>query len=591
MNRSRYAVSGWLFAVLLVVGLLGFGCVDMEVDDERPYPLNPYDYDYPQDELPPPPWEHPEDFPVVTVDEPADGAFVTPGSVTVSGTYAGPETESFLLNGEPLTLTGNAFSGSVLIGPDDVLVPITVSAKTKDQIVGADAVTVINGAPAAPDALVGNAFFADLENSGLAAISGLLSNALDGIDLTGAMDAKALFDFETATIGNLDILLRAKDEGFLFEILAGDVEFLIKMALGDLSLELDGLFISVLTDISVDGNGHYVLDVINSEVALAHWQSDLPFVPDNVENILDLLTELLLPALVDVLIDGPITDLLNQLLGGLDIQITSDTLVYSVIPSMVDATDRNMVLGFDTQAELLEVFDDDFQPEGFYSTASTPPVFEEKTPVADKPYGIGIALNDDMLNQLFYSLCATGTLNFELTDPMITAELLSILFFSFEDIEPVDAPVVIELSPSIAPVFWGDAGNRVMHMSLVGFTGRIMVDRGAALGRWEAMSLGIDIGAPLSIVVNDDDSFSLKLDEMAIAVRILHNPVGQRNVENMNRMLTELFQNVVPDLLGALLEDMKITIPDIEGLSVTIPDLSLFGPNDDYLGAFVGLEY
>src|SRR5207249_3561777 len=51
--------------------------------------------------------------PVVTIDQPADGAFINTAQVIVKGTYSDATGVTILINGIAATLTGNSFTVSV----------------------------------------------------------------------------------------------------------------------------------------------------------------------------------------------------------------------------------------------------------------------------------------------------------------------------------------------------------------------------------------------------------------------------------------------------------------------------------------------
>jgi len=595
MNRSGLGRWKWMLVLLAVSLMFGFGCVDVETDPEPPYPLHPYDYEYPEKEDPVPPWERPEDFPYVEITEPANGQFALPGDITVVGTYSGPELDSLTVNGTLVTLDGNAFSTEVSVTASEVFFPITAAAKIERGLVYSDGVNLIVGKSATPDSYIDDALLMDIENPGLLALSSLLSNLLDDLDLTARMKAalkedKALFDLYEAYIGNIDISMKSKEEGLNFDVLVNDVELGLELLGMDLGLSLDGLTITTVTDLSVDSGNILSIEIIDLDVGLAHWDGTLPLIPDAIDAIFDFLMETIVPVLAETIIDLVLESAINDLLADLAIDITTDQFVYSLLPSLAETTDRNFVLGFDTDMEILEGWDDAFQPDGFRVTSSQLVEFGKNTPLAKLPYGLALALNDDMLNQLMYAVSATGALTFEISDPMMTAEIFSVIFFSFDQIPP-QYPIVLELTPQVAPVFYTDLSDSLIYMSIP-LLGRTWVDRGAKNGgRWEAMSFAVEAKGPVNFIYNDDSTFSLRLSDLDIDFRILHNAVGQKNIENMDRMFNELFGPILQELLAELEKSITIDIPAISGLKITIPELSATGPKEDYLGVFLDLQY
>lgn len=587
---------GWVlvFCFLMFTGGMLSGCVEVEVDPDPPYPLSPYDYDYPEKKKLQEPWEHQEDFPIVSITQPVSGTFVTPGDINVSGTYAGPEIESVLVNDKEVELTGSNFTTTVRVASGQSLVSIVATAKDKDEIVYSDEVTLFVGHAALAEESVLDAFLIDFENYGLEQLGDFLSNILDGLDLTGEMKKatagqKALFEVETAYIGNIDFVLKSLEEGLNVELLVSDVDFLLTVLGLEISLEMDGLVGSILTELEVDSENQVSLTIVGSDIALAHWDLEIPFIPDAIDLLLDLIVELLGPTIIDVLIEVVLEDALNDLLAGLQIVIESEAFDYSILPSLIENTDRNMTIGFDVELETKSEWNTEFQPEGYLATDSSAAEFEELTPIRQVPYGIGLALEDDMINQLMLALCASGSLDMELTDPILTTELLSIVLFSFEAIDP-PLPVVFQFSPTAAPIMWGDSYEQTAYLTIPSYSGQLMIDRGED-GLWEAMSFGVDLTAPLSVEVNDDGSITFKLSEFDVDIEVLHNAIGQKNVENANRLFEEIFAEVLPELLATIENSLTLDPLTVEGLSLSIADLALFGSGNDYLGAFIGLEY
>lgn len=579
-----------LSSLVILLFLFSFmaACVEIDTDSEPPYPVRDRDYTAPEKPEPKPPWENPEDYAHVTITQPDDGAFVGPGSLTVSGRYQGPELTSFELNGRPVTINNGVFNTSVVIYEDEAVVPIVARATTTDGIVSSDRVTVFAGQASTIEEQVTNALLLDLENSGLTQLSKLLSTLLDDMDITDLfngklpLEQKQLLVINQANTGNIEIDLAAEEAGLRIGLLAnGIVIDLTAFGFYNLYIELNGVVADLLAEIGVDENNKLTLDITESSFNIAEVIIDGPLIPSFIGDIVSLLSQ----TLYDLLLEDLLLDELNNLLTGLDLTITSDTFTYSILPSGTLATNRNFGLGFDTTATLDYVWDDSFQADGFLSTPSDLPVFAETTPGTGLPYGLALALNDDMLNQLMYLVAAGGTLNFEFSDPILTAELFSILFWSFENVDP-EMPLVLKFRPKVAPVFVGNSNGMFLH--LPGYTGQILVDRGAT-GPWEAMSLAVNLMIPVSLKVNADQSVSLDLGEVDIDMEIIHNHVGQANVENIESLLAEIFSGILPDLLGGL-SNMSITIPEIAGVQISIADITSFGEEYDYLGLFLNLE-
>jgi len=580
-----------LLIVSLLTLLLSLGaCVEIETDPDPPYPVKERDYSYPEPADPDPAWDHPEDFPNVRITTPKDGEVFTAGAVTVTGLYSGPELASFKINSRPVTVGANgAFSTTINVETANPVVPIMATATTaEDELISSDLVTVFVGVAKTLDDTATNGLIADLENRGLAAVGEILSELLDDTDITNILGKRVaaekleVLTIDRAYLGNLEIGLAGQDEGLAIDLLANGVEIdLTLLGFITLNIDINGLVMDLLAELEFDEENNISLNVLDGNFGIAEFVIDSALVPGLVNDLIELLA----PLLYDLFLEDLLVDEINNLLAGLNLSFPLGDFELEVIPSGFVTTDRNVGIGIDTRVTLAEA-DPDFDQEAFPTVFSDPPFFGELTPDTERPYGIGLALNDDLLNQLFYAVSASGLLNFDFSDPILNARLFQVIFWSFEGIDP-DMPIVLEFGPSVAPVVVGDEDG--MKLVLPAYTGRTIVDRGVR-GPWEAMTFAVDVEAPLDVVVNADSSLSLLLGELDVQVRIVHNPVGQKNVENIHRVFDELLDVLLPELLTNL-ENLTLTIPEISGLTLTVPDMTAIGDNYDYLGVFVNLSY
>lgn len=587
---------GIVLSLFVAMFLLAFvtACVEIETDPEPPYPIKDRDYSYPEAAEKDPPWENPGDYPVVRITSPVDGEFYAPGPVSVVGSYQGPALSSLTINGRTISLTGGNFSTEIVLHEDDRAAAIVVTATTEDEIVGADRVTVFQGTAQALTERVEDALLLNLENRGLEAISGVLSIVLDGRDIAGLLapkvaadpQLKALVDIDQAVLGNIDINVASRQDALHITLLGNEIFIKLSLlGLIDVDLTINGLYADLLATLTVDANNDLAFDITEAEFAIGDFTIASPLIPEGIAGMIDTVVELLSPLLYDLLLNDLIVDEINNLLDGLSLVLTVDPYTYEFIPTTADYTDRNMVLGLDTLATTEVALPADFQPAGFLATDSDRPEFSELAP-NEAPYGIALALNDDMLNQLLYIVAASGVLNFTFEDDVLSSEVISLLFWSFENV-PADMPVYLEFEPTVAPIAVGDPVSAQVHIPA--YTMRVMVDRGA-LGPWEAMSFAIDVSVPLDIIRLTDNTLSLGLGEIAFDLRVLHNPVGQRNVSNLNRLLEELLGDLLPELLAGL-SNMELTLPTLFGITADITDVAGIGPSNDFVGIFLDLEF
>jgi glucodextranase-like protein len=588
MTVSKTMAVSIILAVLFAFSLAS--CVDVEVDPDPPYPIKDRNYDYDEDDTGPPPWEHPEDYPHVVITEPVEGQFVSNGELTVAGTYEGPSLKSLMLNGEEISLSDGAFSSTISITRKEAFRTIEVLAKTDDDITYIDRVSVNVGQAAVADTTETDSLLLDIETRGFDAISGLLSTMLDGTEVSSLLSETVSKDFTSkkasgVVLGNIDIILGSKDEGLEFSILASGVEIETEFLGMAITIGIDGLFGEVLAEVTVN-QGALELDVVNVESGLASFTIDALLIPDGVANALGLIVELIVPPVLDALIEGPVQDLLNNLLADLNLAINIEDFVLNLAPSLATTLDERFTIGFESSVELTKQ-KSDFQIEGYRATDSDTPEFDSNAPSGD-PFGLGLGIGDEFLNQLFYALCTTGMLDFEITDPMLKAEVASVLLFSFEQVDP-GSQLIIRFKPTSSPLLYGDSESGEMMLTIPGYTGYVYVNRYEE-GRWEAMTFTVDLTALADLTVNEDGSFSLRLGETDATIAIEHNAIGQANVTNANSLFEEIFASILPEILSAL-DNTHIELPLLAGMGIDLVDVTAFGAGQDYLGAFIDLTF
>jgi hypothetical protein len=573
--------------LLSVVILSSAACVKMAITPAPRYPTRHNDYTPTTQNVPPPPWTDPQDYPYVAITTPANGSFIQSGTVAVAGTYAGPAA-TLTVNGQPVTLAGGAFSGEIEVAATDVVVPILVTATTTAaSYVSSDLSTVFVGAAQKPAGTTADAIALDLENSGMAAIGGALARLLNDIDITSPLQARVdrdkagLIDITKAQVLGAAVVLNSSTAGLNIGLSVQTIDLQATVLGLPISILIDDVAADLVVTLAFDANHKATVTVVSSSVRIGSL---------NLSNgVLDALVSYLVGQALDLLVNALVPGLVENLFNTMNLTITATGFTYQFLPSLAVAADRNFTFGLDGALTVTDAtkWNPQFQPAGYLATPASTPVFPATTPLTDKAYGLGIGAANNALNQLLYGVAATNTLSFTVTDSILNAALLSVLFFSFDSIDP-STPLILNLAPSAAPLAYADAKTGITNLRLPAYTGQILVDRGAA-GNWEALTFAVDLTAPLTVKVNADNSFSLLLGELDINLQVVHNAIGQKNVPNMERLFGEIFQSILPQLLAGL-TNTKITLPLLAGLQISLADIAAFGAGDDYLGIFVGLN-
>ncbi len=306
------------------------------------------------------------------------------------------------------------------------------------------------------------------------------------------------------------------------------------------------------------------------------------------ELILDLL-----PGIIDDMAPELINQALSQELAGIVLQgskaFGSYTIDYSFVPALTTdplglqiAADGQLYVAGTTIDACIDAGPNPGSPY----TAGDLPVFEQLTPGGD-PYDLALAVSDNILNQLLYSLVAKGA--------------LCLMFpFSFDQTAALDgradlaagfqigggqktADNLIDLYPVDIPHFV--VGTSGTDLALVSNPFRLdwFIQE---QGRWVAMLsafIDIDLGLSVTVTANNDLQISLGSSQVTFDVKgtdfnVLPAALIQTLLNTLiNTYLIPLLSNAMP----------TIPLPTFDGYQLQLQEIGAMGDSFNYLTLFL----
>jgi hypothetical protein len=232
---------------------------------------------------------------------------------------------------------------------------------------------------------------------------------------------------------------------------------------------------------------------------------------------------------------------------------------------------------------------------GSYSTISTPPTMGTHSP-GGSTYGFGLGVDDDFLNQALYEVYRSGLMTFHIDQEwaqeqgfsydLTTTDLA--LFFPELYVMYPDRPIEFWMLPYLPPILVYNAKDSLdVSLQLGDLTMSMMVipDGGDPVKAF-TMALAIDI--PVTIDVNTEtNTLSLTFGTPNVYVDIYDELVDFHDelIEGLVPLLVSVIMPYIGDLLG------EFPIPVLEGFTIDVVEMSIFGSGDDYLGIFADLVY
>ncbi|MGI9432876.1 MAG: hypothetical protein ACR2PQ_11715 [Myxococcota bacterium] len=216
-----------------------------------------------------------------------------------------------------------------------------------------------------------------------------------------------------------------------------------------------------------------------------------------------------------------------------------------------------------------------------YTVDETFPTFGATTPVGGLPYGLAFAISNSAMNQLLKTQIENGLLRDTITEFLgfpLTAGVMSQLIPEFAALPPND-PIVIELAPTIAPVFTGapGPGGEFAEMKIAGL--EVSIFSPTAGETLIALEVDLDAGIDLAFT-----PAGLEFSLATPATGGIDLTVTTNAVSTDEPTLIFTFQQLFPLFAGELEDAIDaFPIPSLLGLDLDPVEVAQLS------GGFIGL--
>lgn len=401
----------------------------------------------------------------------------------------------------------------------------------------------------------------------------------------------------SATLPNIDIVLGADivittgqpAQHFDIDItgqIGADISVLIDVVAGELVVSVDGFTLND-TQLDVSLNGF----------------------PLSIE----ALIKTLVGQLVGDLLENELPQIIEELLGDLDLSFPVDlldvTFTFGLDFETIDfePTGATIWLGGNVTKNAP---DDPNNKESCYSNLTTcgslltpglAPDLDTQSWDGNLQYGFGLAVGDDYINRALYQFFRAGIMNFSVMDYTqeqggtwdlrIDNPLIQLLVPDLDDMFPddPDAPIDFVLDPQLPPVVNYTSGSRdALGLELqMGDLLLDMVVRPEVGDPQSILGVAVALRIPLTVGIDTDTQMlSLGFGDPLVVIDVYDEDFIYFPNELLEDLIPQVIEIVLPlltDLIG------EFPIPTFSGLAITIVETSVGGSYDDFLGFFTDL--
>lgn len=509
--------------------------------------------------------------PTLELQTPERGTLVQGTAVIVTGvaTDDAPERLTVTVNGvaAPVAPDGS-FSATIEAPPGITIVETLVTDGGGNQV--RDVRAVLGGTLAPADGAVADAVGVHIGPDGFTALGQVIGTTVEGMDLTAAVAARNPVFVDDGCLGAVVDVTRVAVTGVDVALVPGPAIVTTGVTITGLEVDLDVDYevacVGGNADIQVTADavrigGNLGLDVLDGDL-----RSSLRDATVTIEGF-DMEAGGLTGAVVDLLqgrIDDAIADALVDVLQNEVPALADDALADLTTKAYtVSALDRELavrVAPTDVDLEATGAFvavDASIRVAGGEGGAylSTPsPV---SAAIMDEPRGLGLAVADDLLNQLFGGLWGSGAL--DLSMPLEQGNPLGLLL----DAQTRSIDVEMALPPTVSS---GDGGD--LHVAIGDLVLRCRDEAGEELSRI-AISMKTTIGAE-----SIDGAMKLRLGPPQVWAQViwqsdrLEHPMDGRQVEGL--------VTAVWDLIGPMADQALagVPLPSVAGVTVRDPSFA-----------------
>lgn len=582
--------------------------------------------------------------PIIQITSPDRGLFTTTSNIYVTGKLIDASPIDFLKiksikepeSAWQVVSTDQFGHFSQLFYPVDGLNTIQLWAKDVAGNESYGNVSILSGQYNPDDQDLQNCLGLRINQSGLDSIAETLEALLNGMDFTQFLPANPVVDEDyvvftllievnhsSLSIGQIDIDLTSPASGQIslagtIGAIAVDVRIYgdifkdgskgipysltipVTASGASISADLDlnianGVLLASLSNLNVNVNNLYIgilpdfLDIFNDLIS---------------EAIEDLFLEDFLEDTIEEMADPLILDAINELNQALNQQISLLGFDFDFALDFESMSTDSDGVSFWTTVKVESANPSGTvnpQP-GSYKTYSTAPVMGANVPGTSTPYGFGIVLDDDLLNQALYEAYQSGIMSLRIdqqTAPFLgfnfnwrTSDIfLQLLLPQLSTIHQ-DAPLAIQLRPQIMPVLVFDTAKSKdselnAEIQLGDFLFDLIVVHPVD-GDVTALTLALALYMPVTIGVNSQqNTISITFaQEIQTEIQLVEEAVDF-NDSAFEDLVPMVLEFALP-LLGGILDDFPI--PSFSGYTLLVDSLITTGNQEDWLGLYGSLS-
>jgi hypothetical protein len=505
--------------------------------------------------------------PTLAITSPQRGAFTDTTTVTVAGTVSDDhEGVRVTVNGADVTVNADgSFSTTVTVEPGMAFLE-THAIDSRGQDVR-DVRAAIAGDVAPSNGSVKAALGARLAPAGLTTVGGAIGTAAEAIDFTAAAKAMnpvynndgclgAKVDITSITLSNIDVALTAK---------AGALD--TNVAVSNLTVKLHADFkvacIGGSTNITAHATTAHVRDdmtlaiaagkiktaVPSPTVTLDGFTVDVGGVPSQIESLLRDKAREAAETRIQTIIKDRVPAIADGALAGLVAKPVSANLVgkpatITVTPSKIELASTGMFVAVNTSIVV---------QGGESGTYAANPMPIAAT-LVDRANTLGVAVADDMVNQLMAGLWAAGAFDPSITNPQQLSLLSGILG---TDIAALD--VQMSLPPTMKTAGTGlelAVGDLIVTAKDAAGTAVLT----AALSLTTTMVAGPSSDGKRIVLTTTTPTVKVQILSQAV-----ENPIEASELEGIVTGVWGVVGGMADDALG------KLPMPQVAGIQLTAP--------------------
>lgn len=559
-----------------------------------------------------------------------DGSYVLPPFVSVQGQLQGPPLASFTLNDAPVVLSPTGDFGPLLVNqvPGEVFLPILFELQHADGSTTRERMSVAQGVPlplVLPSsqslaARLNQAGYDDLEPSAEATLAAsdiealLLAQGPILVENTTGPFGITLFSatvqFTGMSYSSLDIQLTPSTGGVdgVVSLFGVNANFDVWGEVVEIPYNLSGNIttspasITATMGITVSG-GTLQASVSSIDVDLQNFDFDLTGFIGSVaelfviESAVQEEVENAIIAAVQADFPPAVEELLNSFVvaGNLFDTLEVDVDVVAPIAGVVPSSNGTTILLDGTSTAVTS------EPGSpvvttYRSTFSAAPAFGTTTP-GGLPYGAGLAVADDFLNQVLAAATGAGLLEgdlAELFDPsggggaLFTNDVLDLFFpgAGFDKF-PDGTPVQMLAHGTMPPIVRSTPGGPTLGVvDLADLEIRFdLMDQGTTV---TLLVLTLDASAELDLTIDGTGALTAILGTATVDAQALNGFPGT-DLAVLDQGVTFLQGILLPQLI-TLFAGIPLPSLEAQGLGLAPDEVALTGGASEYVGFFGSLE-